>query len=108
MSARHFPRAPHTHPTLIHTHSTRAPPDFDRLFAAADPDLRNMALTATPDGAWSLADPCTRLPAPLPEPTAGVNFAREGMHPTDWAVLVSREGQVVGGGEGGGGGHESW
>ena len=60
-----------------------------------------MALTATPDGAWSLADPCTRLPAPLPEPTAGVNFAREGMHPTDWAVLVSREGQVVGGGGGG-------
>ncbi len=102
VSHRRFPSHTHTPHTHTHTltfypHAPPPPPDFDRLFAAADPDLRNMALTATPDGAWSLADPCTRLPAPLPEPTAGVNFAREGMHPTDWAVLVSREGQGRGG-----------
>jgi len=29
------------------------------------------------------------LPTPLPEPTIGINFARENVNPTDWACLVA-------------------
>jgi hypothetical protein len=41
------------------------------------------------DGTWKVSLPCEEIPAELPEPTLGINFARDGMRRQDWLSLVA-------------------
>jgi len=64
--------------------------DLDALFRAADPASPHpLCLSASPAGAWSLAPPPPTVPPPLPEPCAGINWARDGMGREDWAALLA-------------------
>ena len=41
------------------------------------------------DGSWSVDLPAEEVPAELPEPCLGINFARDGMAKKDWLSLVA-------------------
>nr|BAV58202.1 alfin-like protein [Ulva partita] len=42
-----------------------------------------------PDGSWALDLPAEEVPAELPEPCLGINFARDGMARKEWLALVA-------------------
>lgn len=42
-----------------------------------------------PDGSWTVDQPAEEVPAELPEPCLGINFARDGMQRRDWLSLVA-------------------
>lgn len=41
------------------------------------------------DGSWAVDLPAEEVPAELPEPCLGINFARNGMQQRDWLALVA-------------------
>lgn len=45
--------------------------------------------TGEPNGAWALDLPAEEVPAELPEPCLGINFARDGMSRKEWLALVA-------------------
>ena len=45
--------------------------------------------TGEPDGSWALDLPAEEVPAELPEPCLGINFARDGMARKEWLALVA-------------------
>lgn len=63
--------------------------DSDKLFAQSDPSRDNMCLFGYPDGSWSVDAPPEEVPAEVPEPSLGINFARDGMERKDWLALVA-------------------
>jgi Alfin len=42
-----------------------------------------------PNGTWQVDLPAEEVPAELPEPCLGINFARDGMQKKDWLALVA-------------------
>ena len=48
-----------------------------------------MCLYGYSDGTWKVSLPCEEIPPELPEPTLGINFARDGMRRQDWLSLVA-------------------
>jgi hypothetical protein len=47
------------------------------------------SLTGEPDSTWVVDLPAEEVPAELPEPCLGINFARDGMARKDWLALVA-------------------
>jgi len=45
--------------------------------------------TGDRSGSWSVDPPAEEIPAELPEPCLGINFARDGMVRKDWLALVA-------------------
>lgn len=41
------------------------------------------------NGTWQVDLPAEEVPAELPEPCLGINFARDGMAKKDWLALVA-------------------
>jgi len=59
------------------------------FFKQADPAKENMCLYGYPDGCWSVDVPPQEVPAEVPEPAVGINFARDGMQRKDWIGLAA-------------------
>uniref|UniRef100_A0A7S0YAB0 Alfin N-terminal domain-containing protein n=1 Tax=Polytomella parva TaxID=51329 RepID=A0A7S0YAB0_9CHLO len=63
--------------------------DVDEFFSQADPDRENLCLYGQRDGTWTLDLPADEVPSELPEPSLGLNFARDGMQKREWLSLVA-------------------
>jgi Alfin len=48
-----------------------------------------LPVTGESDGSWAVDLPAEEVPAELPEPCLGINFARNGMQQRDWLALVA-------------------
>lgn len=48
-----------------------------------------MRSAGEPSGSWALDLPAEEVPAELPEPCLGINFARDGMAKKEWLALVA-------------------
>ena len=53
--------------------------DQDIFYETCDPDKENLCLYGNPDGSWEVALPAEEVPPEMPEPSLGINFARNGM-----------------------------
>lgn len=51
--------------------------------------LQFSSLAGEQDGSWALDLPAEEVPAELPEPCLGINFARDGMARKEWLALVA-------------------
>lgn len=63
--------------------------DVDKFFMECHPDRDNLCLYGDPDGCWNVDLPAEEVPAELPEPCLGINFARDGMARKEWLALVA-------------------
>ncbi|PSC71925.1 PHD finger ALFIN-LIKE 2-like [Micractinium conductrix] len=63
--------------------------DVDAFSELCDPSKDNLCLYGYADGTWEVSPPCEEVPPELPEPTLGINFARDGMKRQDWLCLVA-------------------
>lgn len=63
--------------------------DVERFFRDCNPEKENLCLYGEPSGAWALDLPAEEVPAELPEPCLGINFARDGMARKEWLALVA-------------------
>ncbi|TYI33334.1 hypothetical protein ES332_A04G125700v1 [Gossypium tomentosum] len=52
-------------------------------------DRENLCLYGHPNESWEVSLPAEEVPAELPEPALGINFARDGMNRKDWLSLVA-------------------
>ena len=52
---------------------------FDQFYLAADPQKENLCLYGHPNSTWSVELPAEEVPPETPEPSLGINFARDGM-----------------------------
>jgi hypothetical protein len=59
------------------------------LYQQCDPERENLCLYGESDGSWAVDLPAEEVPAELPEPCLGINFARNGMQRRDWLALVA-------------------
>lgn len=50
----------------------------DQFWEQNDPAKENLCLYGYADGTWEVTLPCEEVPPELPEPTLGINFARDG------------------------------
>ena len=50
----------------------------EQLWEQCDPAKENLCLYGYSDGTWEVTLPCEEVPPELPEPTLGINFARDG------------------------------
>lgn len=51
----------------------------DAFFDACNPAAENLCLYGNQDGTWEVALPAEEVPPEMPEPSLGINFARNGM-----------------------------
>ena len=51
---------------------------MEQFWDQCDPTKENMCLYGYSDGTWEVTLPCEEVPPELPEPTLGINFARDG------------------------------
>jgi hypothetical protein len=72
---------------LPHPLATR--PQVDQLWEQCDPSKENLCLYGYSDGTWEVNAPVEEVPPELPEPTLGINFARDGMKRQEWLSLVA-------------------
>ncbi|CAD7701495.1 unnamed protein product [Ostreobium quekettii] len=63
--------------------------DFEKFYQLCDPNHDNLCLYGYPNGSWKVCPPSEEVPTELPEPTLGINYARDGMQRDDWLALVS-------------------
>lgn len=63
--------------------------EVDDFYPQCDPTKDNLCLYGTRDGSWTVDLPVEEVPAELPEPCLGINFARDGMQKRDWLALVA-------------------
>ncbi|RAL37094.1 unnamed protein product [Cuscuta campestris] len=63
--------------------------DVDEFYQQCDPDKENLCLYGFPTEQWEVNLPAEEVPPEVPEPTLGINFARDGMHEKDWLSLVA-------------------
>lgn len=63
--------------------------EVDDLYEQCDPERENLCLYGESDGSWAVDLPAEEVPAELPEPCLGINFARNGMQQRDWLALVA-------------------
>lgn len=59
----------------------------DQLWEQCDPSKENLCLYGYSDGTWEVTLPCEEVPPELPEPTLGINFARDGA--PCWLALLA-------------------
>lgn len=59
------------------------------FYEKCDPDRENLCLYGEADGSWKVDMPADEVPPELPEPSIGINFARDGMRKQDWLCLVA-------------------
>ncbi|CAL5423215.1 unnamed protein product [Camellia sinensis] len=59
------------------------------LSPMCDPEKENLCLYGFPSEQWEVNLPAEEVPPELPEPTLGINFARDGMQEKDWLSLVA-------------------
>ena len=66
--------------------------DSDDFFKECDPEQENLCLYGNIDGTWTVGLPAEMVPAEVPEPAVGINFARDGMASRGlWLALGTRE-----------------
>ena len=53
--------------------------EVDAFYESCDPERENLCLYGNPDGTWEVALPAEEVPPEMPEPSLGINFARNGM-----------------------------
>ena len=70
-------RIQHSRRSSIITDATQT--ESEALHKECDPDAENLCLYGNADGTWSVGLPAEMVPPELPEPTVGINFARDGM-----------------------------
>ncbi|KAG5150184.1 hypothetical protein JHK82_017065 [Glycine max] len=63
--------------------------DVDKLYGLCDPGKENLCLYGHPNKAWEVTLPSEEVPPELPEPTLGINFARDDVSRRDWISLVA-------------------
>ncbi|XP_004305620.1 PREDICTED: PHD finger protein ALFIN-LIKE 4-like [Fragaria vesca subsp. vesca] len=68
--------------------------DFEEFYEQCDPEEENLCLYGFPSEQWKVDLPEEEVPPELPEPTIGINFARDGMHKMDWLALVAVHGDA--------------
>lgn len=51
---------------------------MDQFWSQCDPNKENLCLYGYSDGTWEVTLPCEEVPPELPEPSLGINFARDG------------------------------
>ena len=51
-------------------------------------EKENLCLYVFPNEQWEVNLPTEKVPPELPEPTLGINFARDGMQEKDWLSLI--------------------
>lgn len=60
----------------------------DAFSELCDPSKDNLCLYGYADGTWEVSPPCEEVPPELPEPTLGINFARDGGCWMSWYAAV--------------------
>ncbi|MQL73654.1 hypothetical protein Taro_005994 [Colocasia esculenta] len=63
--------------------------DVEEFYQQCDPEKENLCLYGFPNEHWEVNLPAEEVPAELPEPALGINFARDGMQEKDWISLVA-------------------
>uniref|UniRef100_A0A803LUD1 PHD finger protein ALFIN-LIKE n=1 Tax=Chenopodium quinoa TaxID=63459 RepID=A0A803LUD1_CHEQI len=64
--------------------------EADDLYEKCDPEKLNLCLYGKPNGEWEVSLPSECLPPKLPDPTLGINFARDGIaKKVNWLKLVA-------------------
>ncbi|GBF89017.1 hypothetical protein Rsub_01516 [Raphidocelis subcapitata] len=63
--------------------------DADALLEKCDPYRENLCLYGDRSGGWAVEPPAEEIPAELPEPCLGINFARNGLSRQEWLALVA-------------------
>ncbi|XP_010527862.1 PREDICTED: PHD finger protein ALFIN-LIKE 7-like [Tarenaya hassleriana] len=63
--------------------------DLEKFCTECDPEKENLCLYGFPNGTWKLSLPAEEVPPELPEPSLGINFARDGMAGQEWVSLVA-------------------
>ncbi|KAD3336650.1 hypothetical protein E3N88_32169 [Mikania micrantha] len=63
--------------------------DVDTFFQICHPDKDSLCLFGYPDESWKVTPPTEKVPSMLPEPTLGINYARDSMDPRDWLLMVA-------------------
>ncbi|WOL02397.1 PHD finger protein ALFIN-LIKE 8-like [Canna indica] len=63
--------------------------DVEKFYQQCDPEKENLCLYGLPNETWEVNLPAEEVPAELPEPALGINFARDGMAEKDWLLLVA-------------------
>ncbi|XP_071696544.1 PHD finger protein Alfin1-like [Rutidosis leptorrhynchoides] len=63
--------------------------DVQKFYQMCDPEKDNLCLYGLPNEAWEVSLPVEEVPPELPEPTLGINFARNGMEQQAWLYLVA-------------------
>ncbi|GAB4819496.1 hypothetical protein N2152v2_006542 [Parachlorella kessleri] len=61
----------------------------DNFYNQCDPGKENLCLYGYADGTYEVAPPCEEVPPEVPEPSLGINFARDGMERAAWLQLVA-------------------
>ncbi|KAG9157347.1 hypothetical protein Leryth_004982, partial [Lithospermum erythrorhizon] len=63
---------------------------YGHLIAAKE----NLCLYGHPDKRWQVTEPLEGIPAIIPEPALGINFARDGMDMEKWIAFVASRSDV--------------
>ncbi|KQJ93108.1 hypothetical protein BRADI_3g02784v3 [Brachypodium distachyon] len=63
--------------------------DQDKFFRQCDPDKKALSLYGHESGEWEVMLPTEMLPAELPEPALGINYARDSMNRLHWLSKVA-------------------
>ncbi|MED6221679.1 PHD finger protein ALFIN-LIKE 4 [Stylosanthes scabra] len=63
--------------------------DVDEFFKQCDPEKENLCLYGFPTEEWEVNLPVEEVPPEIPEPTLGINFARDGLDKQEWLSLVA-------------------
>ncbi|KAF6145124.1 hypothetical protein GIB67_013475 [Kingdonia uniflora] len=63
--------------------------DVEEFMKQCDSAKGNLCLYGFPTENWEVNSPAVKVPPELPEPTLGINFARDGMPEKDWWSLVA-------------------
>ena len=53
--------------------------EVDIFYSLCNPEKENLCLYGYASGSWEVNLPAEEVPLELPEPTLGINFARDGM-----------------------------
>ncbi|XP_024317774.1 PHD finger protein ALFIN-LIKE 3, partial [Brachypodium distachyon] len=69
--------------------STTVCADQDEFFRQCDPDKKALSLYGHESGEWEVMLPTEMLPAELPEPALGINYARDSMNRLHWLSKVA-------------------
>ncbi|XP_027942326.1 PHD finger protein ALFIN-LIKE 4-like [Vigna unguiculata] len=92
-------RAPSTHPSVEEvfldfkgrrTAIVKAlTTEYKDFFQQCDPAKDDLCLYGFPNEVWQVDLPAEEVPAEIPEPVLGINFARDGMEERDWVSFVA-------------------